>query len=97
MPRIDYVQAIRCAGISALTSMVCNWCYVQGGRTPFFGVKVTGAIFGNRPQDVEFQKKIWQAARKHCEEVHGRKVVRNSMGGWKTIKVWSQSIRKEES
>jgi len=88
MPRIDYVQAIRSAGISALSSMVCNWCYVQGGRTPFFGVETTGGtILGNRPQDREFQKEIWKAAKNHVREVHGRKVVRNSMGGWKTVAI----------
>jgi hypothetical protein len=85
---MNYTMAIRSAGLAALSSTVCNRCYVDGNRVAFFGVPMTGGtLMGNRSQDLEFQKAVWNAAKKHVREVHGLKVVRNGMGGWKTVKL----------
>jgi len=88
---MNYTMAIRSAGIAALNSTVCNRCYVDGHRVAFFGVPLTGGtLMGNRSQDLEFQKAVWNAAKKHVREVHGLKVVRNGMGGWKTERIDSK-------
>ena len=88
---MNYRIALRNSGISALSACVCNWCYVKGQRVAFFGVPMTGGTtMGSRPQDQEFQKAIWNAAKKHMREVHGLKVVRNGMGGWKTERIDSK-------
>ena len=53
---MNYTMALRSAGISTLSSMVCTRCYVKGQRVAFFGVPMTGGTtLGNRPQDQEFQ------------------------------------------
>ena len=83
---MNYTLAIRSANLAALSSTVCVRCYVKGDRTPFFGVPITGTVLGTRPQDLEFQKAIWKAAKKHVKEAHGLQVVRNGAGGWKTVK-----------
>ena len=90
-------QKLRSAGVACLMSTTCVWCYGTGDlgaapgiRNSFFGVPITGTVLGNRPQDRDFQKKIWQAAKKHMREVHGRAIIRNGMGGWKTERIDSK-------
>jgi protein-disulfide isomerase-like protein with CxxC motif len=94
MAKIDYMSRLRNAGVSCLMSCTCSWCYGNGDlgaapgiRNSFFGVPVTGTVLGNRPQDQEFHKNIWNAAKKHMREVHGQEVVRNGVGGWKVVQI----------
>ena len=83
---MDYSRAMWQAGMVALMSMVCRWCYRDGDRTPYFGVPVTGTMLGRRPQDQEFQKNIWKAAKNHLWGAHSLLVVRNRTGGWKVTR-----------
>ena len=94
MAKVDYFRRLRSSGVACLLSTTCSWCYGSGDlgaapgiRNSFFGVPVTGTTRGNRPQDHEFQNNIWKAAQKHMREVHGREIVSNRNGGWKTVKI----------
>lgn len=97
MAKINYLMRLRSSGVAALLSTTCSWCYSwrtdedgirhDGIRNSFFGVPVTGALLGHRPQDHEFRKNVWKAAQKHMREVHGRKIVSNKVGGWKVVKI----------
>ena len=88
MANFNYTHRLRGANAACLMSETCSWCYRDGKRNSFFGVPMTGGtIMGHRPQDRDFQKTIWIAAREHYREVHGREIVRNGAGGWKVQKI----------
>ena len=93
MAKPNYQRRFKSSRVASLMSNTCSWCYGSGDpgtangiRNAFFGVPITVAMLGNRPQDHEFQKNVWQAAQKHLREVHGRKIVSNGVGGWKVVK-----------
>jgi len=85
---INYFHRVKGSGASSQSSSVCSYCYREGKRVAFFGVELNGGnIMGGRDIDRDFQKKIWQAAQKHLKEVHGKKIVKNRMGGWYVTKI----------
>ena len=77
MRKTNYMARLRTSGASALHTQVCNFCYLKGERVPFFGVELSGAIQGSRPQDQKFRKSIWTAAKKHMKEEHGLEFISN--------------------
>ena len=84
MPKPNYIIRVRASNAGCLMSTVCTFCYREGKREAFFGVKPNGGvIMGGRDIDIDFQKRIWQAAQKHLKEVHGKKIIKNRMGGWR--------------
>jgi len=87
MARIDYILALRSAGVACMMATVCSRCYKDGHRVAFFGVPITGTTMGDKPKDRVFQKAVWCAAKKHIKEVHGLAIIRNGAGGWKTTKL----------
>ena len=81
------VSRLVSANASSQLNTVCSRCYPSGKRVAFFGVPVTGGTtLGSKPADKKFKRAIWEAGKKHVLEAHNRVIVKNGVGGWKTIK-----------
>ena len=81
--KTNYFIRVRSSNAGCLMSTVCTYCYREGKREAFFGVKPNGGVLlGTRDIDYDFGKRVWQAAQKHLKAVHGKKIVKNRMGGW---------------
>ena len=86
MAGLQLHQRLRASGASCMMNITCKWCYNGGERVAFFGVPVTGSLWGSKPADKKFKRAIWEAGKKHVLEAHNRVIVKNGVGGWKTIK-----------
>ena len=88
----NYVSRLYAAEVIGLTPR-CFLCYENGNneasKTAYSGILPSGdgTLVGNRPQDQEFQKAVWQAAEKHIKEIHGLELVLTGDDAWKAIQV----------
>lgn len=64
-------------GFICMLSCICSICYNEGKREAFLGLDPKGGtVLGIRPQDREFQNRIWKEFKRHMK-THGREVYKS--------------------